>query len=164
MSDRHYSAAQWQSYRSGQVSKDVAQAMEDHLRACDGCLQTYLTSLRDDELELAEVFLDDGLATRVVAKALAERRGAAQGQASPSDRSAVRPPRAVWPALRNYLIAAAFTAVLFGGGWFTAISSEIPSAFLGKGRPLEVVEERLPSWWPRDLGERIGDWLGRFIK
>ncbi len=149
MIGRHYTREEWIAFKKGSMPQAAQPSMEEHLRLCDRCLATYLSCIEERDVELAEVFLPADFATMTAQKA-------ASPDFSPWGQRTI--------ALRNYAVAAIFTAALLSGGWFAAISRDIPSTLLEPSAVKEIVEERPSHWRPRELVRKIVEWIDATIR
>lgn len=148
MTAGHYTHEEWAQYRTNSLPGSTRRKMEEHLSACDRCLETYLSCIGEEEAELAEVFLPQGF-SKQVSRMVADR------MPGPSPSHLV--------ALRNYAIAAVVTAVLLAGGWFSAMPRAVTSVFFDSGQPQAVLEEHLPPW-SVNLANRINEWVEKAIE
>ena len=49
---KHYSREQWVLYKTGRIPEE--NAFEEHLRECDGCLETFLSLIDEQEIDRAK--------------------------------------------------------------------------------------------------------------
>lgn len=150
----HYTREEWTRYRANSLPEAVRRQMEEHLSACDRCLEIYLSCIGEQEIELADVFLPRDFAAKTLRMFVRRPRD--------HRRTASESPGYL-EALRNYAIAAVVTAMLLGGGWFTATPKAITSAFLETGQSTEVAEETLPSRWAKSLADKINGWVEKAV-
>ena len=51
---KHYSREQWVLYKTGRIPEENALIFEEHLRECDGCLETFLSLIDEQEIDRAK--------------------------------------------------------------------------------------------------------------
>lgn len=126
--------------------------MEQHLRVCDRCLETYLSALLPGDEAEAGMLLSPDFPARTVARLqeevgdnnrVAKRRvnGRANGNLS--------------SLLQYYAVAAAITLLLMTGGWFDLLGKQLPQTIDQRTQQLQRVEDGSSFRWSDKMMEAI---------
>lgn len=124
---KHYDARAWVLYRKNRIDEDQRRKMEDHLAACDSCLQSYLAAGAEQDARLAELLLPPDFST-----AVKEMISARKQQTYKKHRSR---------SLVNYAVAAAITLVLMISGMFDLCARKLPGILAETGQISRAIEK-----------------------
>lgn len=101
----HYSKQEWKSYISGSMQRDDAEKLEQHLYACDLCLQQYMDSAMQHS-DVPEWQGQDAVMSKV------------HGKIGDDAITADKPYHPFRKLLLPYAVAASITLLLMGTGVF----------------------------------------------
>ncbi|MEX2459707.1 MAG: hypothetical protein WD469_00165 [Paenibacillaceae bacterium] len=121
---RHYSNVEWSAYVRGQLSAERQSEYEAHLYDCEACLQLYMDSVADLDVdpvtsESDPFYLEDVWIEQIMDQ-IESQKQLLQTQSSPPRKIALyRKP------VLQYALAAAITILLMTTGIFHGITSDI---------------------------------------
>lgn len=148
----HYTRDEWVEFKRGRVSPEERLRMEEHMGSCQKCFETYILTIDSRDEELASLLLPAGFAMEVI-RGMVPREG---GQSVAKTRRSL--------VVQYYAAAAMITAILFAGGWFDALSREIPSALKETTKVIRHIDESVPSGWSQSIADGFSAWISRLMR
>lgn len=136
----HYCREEWLFFTNNRLAPSKRHSMEEHLRECDSCLETYISTIlpgvRQAEKALSEKFLIETM--KMVKK---EKNTKAASRAT--------------RLLQYYAVAAAVTLVLMTGGWFDFLAQKFPETAGAGAEMVPLVEERMVTGFSEKLLDKL---------
>jgi hypothetical protein len=114
----HFSRREWENYIKSRLTEDETALMEGHLLECEDCLETFLSTIDDEEIALAAGQLSPDFTNTVMAKTKTLQR---QNSTLP------RRDRRTGTNLFMYYVAASIvTLMLMSVGVFQSMMNIVP--------------------------------------
>lgn len=64
---KHFNKGQWLAYKNNELSLEEKIEMEDHLYTCDKCMEIFLGSIGEEEIEAAQLYIPEDFTENVKA-------------------------------------------------------------------------------------------------
>lgn len=113
----HFGYEQWVKYVADEVDESTRQAYEQHLYACNDCLELYMQAVESHAQELPKLM--DGFTDNVLKKVKEHKKSRQEEQKSQS---------IFKKSFFHYVIAAAMTLILMSSGLFGQLT-QVASSF-----------------------------------
>ncbi|WZL73257.1 hypothetical protein QBE52_00520 [Clostridiaceae bacterium 35-E11] len=114
----HFSKEMWLFYKEGKLSWEESQGMEDHLTECNQCLETFLSLMNEEEIDVTNEIISPEFTDTVMNEIHRVKHDFATKKKVPKSKR---------KRLFNYYVAAAVvTLVLMGSGFFESLVNTIP--------------------------------------
>lgn len=131
---RHFTGEEWLAFKDDECTPEKFSLMEEHLERCEKCLETFLSTIDQEEIARAEDYIPADF-TASVLSILSNEGHSPQGRNKTSTGVTKRQRLFVY-----YAAAAVLTLALTGGGVFQALvdsSSTVASISRGSTNKIE---------------------------
>ena len=146
---RHYDKLQWIKYKKNQVEPREKEEMEDHLYTCDKCMDVFLSTIEEDEIEEASYSISEDFTENIMKKI--------------SNISLMERPRKKKRVINDFFLyygaVAAVAIILTAGGVFGGLVDSVPKLSFG----IEDNDNKLKTSAIFNLSESITNRTSDFI-
>ncbi len=147
---KHYDYVEWLFYKNNLISLEKKIEMEEHLYNCDDCLEIFLSSIDEIEIEEAGRLVPDDFTGKVLKKT--ENIG-------PIKKPKKKKAKGFNELFLYYASVASVAIFLTAGGIFTSMVEVVPRIDVGTG----IEESKVKAGKIYDLSESITNRISEFI-
>ncbi|MGI5860367.1 MAG: hypothetical protein ACOX8P_13845 [Tepidanaerobacteraceae bacterium] len=148
---KHYSREQWVLYKTGRIPEENALIFEEHLRECDGCLETFLSLIDEQEIDRAKNQISQDFSHRLMTQVKKVRK--------PEPANSKK----TWQDKRKnlfmyYIAASVVTFMLMSWGMFEGMVNAVPDLAAASGK----FENRISTDLPEKIVGGAHKWIQNF--
>lgn len=146
---KHYDYVEWLLYKNNLISEEKRIEMEDHLYSCDNCMEIFLSSIEEIEIEEAGKLIPEDFTQGILKK-------------TKNIRTIKRPKnknKRLNEIFLYYASVASVAIFLTAGGIFGSMVEVVPKIDVGVG----IEESRVKAGKIYDLSESITNRTSEFI-
>ncbi|MDD4549964.1 MAG: hypothetical protein PHT79_09435 [Syntrophomonadaceae bacterium] len=153
---RHYSSGEWLAFKEGHYDELTSGKMEEHLYACESCMEIFLETFNADDLQAAEKLIPADFTPRTMELLTSSSTG------KPSLSQKPKTPN-VQNLFLYYVAAAMLTLFFMGGGVFQSLVDNydhLSSAAVNIER--QTTKETTILDWSGVVAEKTAGWIADF--
>lgn len=148
---KHYQKEDWLDYKKGQVEEEKSRQMEDHLYNCQACLDIFLSTISEEEINQAGKQLDQNFNQRVISKI-----------SLPSLEGRKKKNQLISDYFLYYTAVAAVTIVLTGGGYFAKLVDGAEKLSLDMEEREKFFKPHVVYQLTEELTSKTADFINNF--
>lgn len=168
---RHFDKQQWDAFGRDMANPELQDNMEQHLLECEDCLQTFLLSIDETEINQATFTIPEDFASSMIkyinnrqAK-LDSTRVATAVKVKTNSHSGLNGARMRSKRLFSYYVAAAaITLMLMGGGVFQSAIDQVSNVPATGYLQADDRQDSFLIKWPTQLKEKTTSWINTIQK
>lgn len=153
---KHFSEKEWQLFKRGEYPEEKSRLMEEHLQECPKCMDTFLSSINEEEIIEVQKAIPTDFTDTVIKMINSER------EAPVPPKRASRWVKKSQNLLAYYTAAAVLTIALMGGGAFQAFVKSSTDFGGSTGLNSQIIEQKLDTQFSKKIVDQTHQLIIRF--
>lgn len=153
----HFTKEEWQQYQNAVLDEVKMKIMEDHLYDCENCMQIFLSTIDEKEVELAADIMDKDFCDKTMSALFPQPVRLAKTKAKTKAKS-----NNIKNIFAYYTAAAALTLFFVGGGVFQSMVDNYSSISQIAQADISQVKQNSEVNLSVQIADKTSKWIEKF--